>query len=195
MKLNLSTLLLIVTAVACSIGWFSEHRRSQIATAELEIKYAAQKAEFAERTKTLISGSEALATGHVAIDILTRLAPLVPANENDPFDFDTDRDFVDQTAIKVLFNLWQNEKAIQDSMYAIVPPEYHAEVPKDLAIELAKQLLELLEINNTFELIDRVQELYFVDLPFPQDRQKRIDTRSREFKAFDRFVSFAKNSK
>ena len=138
-------------------------------------------------------GSEAIASAQAANDILSRLEPLVPINNNDPFDFDTDRDFVDQTAISVVLNLWQNEKVIQDSMFAVIPAGYHLQIPNDLAMKLAKPQIELLRVKNTLELIDRALEL-FVELPFPIDQKNKIDTNSSEFKSFDEFITLAKNA-
>ena len=105
MKFKLSTLLLLVTSIACTTGWFCEVTRNQQAQIEWDIKEAKLKAEFAKKASAVFSGSDALASAEVANNILSRLEPLVPANNKNDFDFDTDRDFVDQTAIKTIIDL------------------------------------------------------------------------------------------
>ena len=193
MKFNLSTLLLLVTSFACAIGWFSEAKRSQRAKAAWQTRETELNENFSKMALAVSFGSEAIASAQAANDILSRLEPLVPINNNDPFDFDTDRDFVDQTAISVVLNLWQNEKVIQDSMFAVIPAGYHLQIPNDLAMKLAKPQIELLRVKNTLELIDRALEL-FVELPFPIDQKNKIDTNSSEFKSFDEFITLAKNA-
>ena len=195
MKLHLSTLLLIVTSLACAIGWFSEARRSQSAKAEWRKREASLKSEFQRMSETIFAGADAIASADTANEILSRLEMLVPQNKQDPFEFDTDRDFVDQTAIKTVLKLWKNEKQIQESLALIVPTEYQKEIPKNIALDLAKTQLNVLGFASPEEFIDRLRELdFYINLPFPRDAQNRIDTKSKDYKSFSEFITLAINA-
>ena len=194
MKFNLSTLLLLVTSIACTIGWLTEIRRSQRAKAAWDAQSTMMIKEFEENALKIMSGAEALASAEISKDLIHRFEPLVKKHEEDDiFAFNEERELIDETSIQNIFQLWKNNGTFLTAIKAAVPLQYHSDIPDDLLSELANEQMKILKRKTADQIIERAQELGLF-LPFSESGNEPLDTASEQYKSFQQFVSNANNA-